>query len=225
MRILYAEDELGLSQAVTEILQIEEYDVTPVYDGAEALDKLMNETFDGVILDVMMPKMDGFEVLKKMREAQIFTPVLMLTAKSATDDMVQGFDMGADYYLPKPFKMAELMARINAMLRRTTSYRRQEFTCGNTTLSTGISEVTTPTGSLRLSTKETELLALGLKNVGKEMTTEWLSENVFDSADEKDGVELYVSYLNNKLKQIRSDLHIDHTDNVFILSEITEKAI
>ena len=224
MKILYAEDELGLSQAVTEILQLEEYDVTPVYDGQAAIDKLMNDTFDGIILDVMMPKMDGFEVLKKMREAQIFTPVIMLTAKSDTSDIVQGFTIGADYYLPKPFKMAELMARVNAMLRRAGGYTAKELTCGNTTLSMGISEVTTPLGSLRLSPRETDLLELMLKNIGKPMTAEWTAEKVFKDTAETESVELYISYITNKLKQIHSDLYIQKKDNAFTMltSEVSE---
>ncbi len=219
MKILYAEDEAALSEAVTEVLKMEEYDVVPVYDGQQAVDKLLSEPFDGVILDVMMQKLDGFKVLEKMREAQIFTPVLMLTAKAETSDMVQGFSIGADYYLPKPFKMAELMARVNAMLRRAIQYRSSELHRGNTTLSTGIAEVTTPTGSLRLSTRETDLLALALKNAGKNMSEQWLSENVFGKPDETDGVKLYVSYLNNKLGQIHSDLHIVEEDSVYKLLE------
>ena len=222
MKILYAEDETGLSQAVTEILQIEEYEVTPVYDGKAALDKILSETFDGIILDVMMPKMDGFEVLKKMREAQIFTPVIMLTAKSETDDIVHGFTMGADYYLPKPFKMAELMARVNAMLRRAGGYNTKEITCGNTTLSMGISEVTTPKGSLRLSPRETELLELSLKNIGKTMEAEWIAEKIFQSKDELEGVELYISYINNKLKQIHSDLYIRQENRCFTMLSTEE---
>lgn len=217
MKILYAEDELGLSQAVTEILQIEEYEVTPVYDGQAAIDKLMSETFDGVILDVMMPKMDGFEVLEKMREANIFTPVIMLTAKAETGDIVQGFTMGADYYLPKPFKMAELMARVNAMLRRAGGYTAKELTCGNTTLSMGISEVMTPKGSLRLSPRETELLELSLKNVGKPMTAQWIAEKIFKNINDTESVELYISYISNKLKQIHSNLIIERKDDSFIM--------
>ena len=217
MKILYAEDELGLSQAVTEILQMEEYDVTSVYDGQAAIDKIMSDTFDGVILDVMMPKLDGFEVLKKMREAQIYTPVIMLTAKSETSDIVQGFTIGADYYLPKPFKMAELMARVNAMLRRAGGYAARELTCGNTTLSTGISEVTTPKGSLRLSPRETELLELSLQNVGKPMTKEWIAEKIFKNTDEQGEVELYISYISNKLRQIHSNMYIEQKGSTFTM--------
>lgn len=221
MKILYAEDEHKLSEAVMEVLKIEGYDAVAVYDGQQAVNKLFSEPFDGVILDVMMPELDGFQVLERMRSAQIFTPVLMLTARSATDDIVQGFSAGADYYLPKPFKMAELLARLGAMLRRVNDYKTEEFSKGNTTLSSKTAEVATSVGSLRLSTYETNLLALAFKNIGKDMTADWISENIFGTPDKKDGVSLYISYLNDKLAQIRSDLKIYEGNGIFRMSEVT----
>ena len=123
MKILYAEDELQLSMAVTEILKMEEYEVDAVYDGEEALEHVLNQEYDAIILDIMMPKKSGIEVVTAMRDKGIFTPVMLITTKNETDDRIAGLSSGADDYLGKPFAMGELIARLNAMLRRTTQYK------------------------------------------------------------------------------------------------------
>lgn len=123
MKLLYAEDEAGMSEAVTDILTYHKYIVDTVADGEEALAYAQAEKYDGMILDIMMPKLSGLEVLQRLRNAGCRTPVLLLTAKAEVEDRIEGLDLGADDYLPKPFAMGELLARVRAMLRR-----REEFT-------------------------------------------------------------------------------------------------
>ena len=122
MKLLYAEDEAAMSEAVADILRYHKYSVDCVCDGADALDYARSGHYDGIILDVMMPRMSGFEVLRQLRQEGLRTPVLLLTARSEVEDRIQGLDLGADDYLPKPFAMGELLARVRAMLRR-----REEF--------------------------------------------------------------------------------------------------
>ena len=124
MKLLIAEDTTDLNRVVTAMLQRFGYDVDSVFDGAAALDKIDQNGYDAVILDIMMPKMDGISVLRNMRDKGITTPVLLLTAKSEVDDRVAGLDAGADDYLPKPFAMKELLARVNAMTRRNSVYSK-----------------------------------------------------------------------------------------------------
>ena len=118
MKLLYAEDERNMSEAVVDILTFHNYQVDAVYDGETALSYANAEHYDGIILDIMMPGLSGLEVLKRLRENGCHTPVLLLTAKSEIEDRIQGLDLGADDYLPKPFAMGELVARIRPMLRR-----------------------------------------------------------------------------------------------------------
>ena len=134
MKLLYAEDERAMSEAVTDILTFHKYIVDAVYNGADALDYAKNEEYDGIILDIMMPKMSGLEVLKRLRASGCRTPILLLTAKAEVEDQIQGLDLGADDYLPKPFSMNLLLARVRAMLRRREAYTPNELHCGNVTL-------------------------------------------------------------------------------------------
>ena len=122
MKLLFAEDEVGMSEAVTDILTYHHYMVDAVYDGEEALDYAREETYDGIILDIMMPKKNGFEVLEELRREGCRTPILLLTAKGEVEDRIRGLDLGADDYLPKPFAMDELLARVRAMLRRRETF-------------------------------------------------------------------------------------------------------
>ena len=134
MKLLYAEDEKSMSEAVVDILTYHKYMVDAVYDGEEALEYALAEQYDGIILDIMMPKKSGLEVLKTLRQNDINTPVLLLTAKSEIEDRIAGLDMGADDYLPKPFAMGELLARVRAMLRRKETYTPNILKCGNISL-------------------------------------------------------------------------------------------
>ena len=134
MKLLYAEDEVSMSEAVVDILTYHKYIVDAVYDGAEALAYAQAEQYDGIILDIMMPKLSGLDVLKRLRSAGCKTPILLLTAKAEIEDQIQGLDLGADDYLPKPFQMSLLLARIRAMLRRRETFTPNVLTCGNISL-------------------------------------------------------------------------------------------
>ena len=137
MRILLAEDEIAMSEALVDILSFHNYSVDAVYNGADALDYARSQTYDGVILDVMMPRMDGVEVLERLRREGNRTPVLLLTARGEVEDRIRGLDAGADDYLPKPFAMGELLARLRAMLRRRESYVPDVLRLGDVTLDPG----------------------------------------------------------------------------------------
>ena len=154
MKVLYAEDERQLSVAVTEILKMEGFEVTPVYDGQEALDMLDKDYFDVVVLDIMMPKKDGIEVLESMRRSGNYTAVLMLTAKATVDDRITGLSSGADDYLAKPFAMKELVARLNSLIRRNSSYRHSTVKLSNIELDSNTCELRSDKGSLRLNNPE-----------------------------------------------------------------------
>ena len=149
MRLLLAEDEKALSKALTAILERNNYSVDAVYDGEEALAYLDADNYDGVILDIMMPKVDGITVLKELRSRGNLLPVLLLTAKSEVDDKVAGLDAGANDYLAKPFHSKELLARIRAMTRTQTAQANSKLQIGNVTLDRATFELTTPTGSFR----------------------------------------------------------------------------
>ena len=125
MKLLYAEDETAMSEAVTDILTFHKYSVDSVDNGQDALEYARSGEYDGIILDIMMPRMDGLTVLKKLRAEGVRTPILLLTAKSEVEDRIEGLDLGADDYLPKPFVMDELLARVRAMLRRRESFMRE----------------------------------------------------------------------------------------------------
>lgn len=154
MRLLLAEDERELSNALVTIFRHNNYSVDAVYNGADALDYLGTGMYDGVILDIMMPRVDGIEVLKRLRAAGNDVPVLLLTAKSEIDDRVLGLDCGADDYLTKPFSSRELMARIRAMTRRRSGNGAPVLTVGDLTLNRSSFELSTEKGTLRLANRE-----------------------------------------------------------------------
>ena len=169
MRLLLAEDEEDLSRALVTVLKHNNYSVDAVYDGAEALDYLENgDNYDGVILDIMMPKMDGITVLKTIRRHGNSVPVLLLTAKAEIDDRVEGLDSGADDYLPKPFSMKELLARIRAMTRRQTDTTDNVLTFGDIALNRSTYQLTGPENpeGIRLAGKEYQMLEMLMSNPG-----------------------------------------------------------
>ncbi len=209
MKILYAEDERSLSMAVSEILKMNGYEVHAVYDGQEALDTVLKNSYDAAVFDIMMPKLDGVSVLEEMRKAQIFIPVILLTAKAEVEDRIAGLRAGADDYLAKPFSMGELVARIDALTRRNNTYVVKNVKAGNVELDCENNQVSTPMGSLVLSAKETALLAHFMQNVDVFMDAQRLL-GVLNTDDEDDmAVTLYIAYLKNKLRQIRADMIIE----------------
>lgn len=208
MRILYAEDERSLSMAVHEILKMEGYEVDAVYDGEEALEHIRTKAYDAAILDIMMPKADGIQVLAQMRAQGDFTPVLLLTAKAAVEDRITGLSAVADDYLGKPFSTGELLARLNSMICRSTSYKHAVQTAGNITLDCESGELKSDTSSLRLSSKESQLLSLFLKNKTDQFTAQQLCERLWKDALDERIVVLYISYLQDKLTQIHASVNI-----------------
>ncbi|MBR2188870.1 MAG: response regulator transcription factor [Eubacterium sp.] len=218
MRLLLAEDERSLSKALVKILERGNYSVDAVYDGAEALDYLEAGNYDGAILDVMMPKMDGFTVLEKIRAQGILIPVLMLTAKSEIDDKVRGLDSGANDYLTKPFAPQELLARIRAMLRTGTAAVAADsnLSMGNVTLNLSNYELSSPCGSFHLANKEFQMMEMLLRNQKHLIPAERFLEKIwgYDTEAEINVVWVYISYLRKKLTSLRADIQIKATRGV-----------
>lgn len=223
MRLLLAEDEKSLSKAIVAILERNNYSVDAVYDGLEALEYLESGTYDGLILDVMMPKMDGITALKKLREKGSNIPVLILTAKSEIDDKVLGLDSGANDYLTKPFNTRELLARIRAMTRTSTVQTTSILTMGNISLNTATFELSSPGGSFRLANKEFQMLELLMRNAGHLISTERFMEKIwgYDSDAEISVVWVYISYLRKKLTALGANVQIKAARNAgYSLEEV-----
>ena len=212
IKVLLAEDTADLNRALSAILTHEGYDVTAVFDGEEALTCLRTNAYDAVILDIMMPKKDGLEVLSSMRAEGNNSPVLLLNAKAEVDDRVNGLDAGADDYLTKPFAMKELLARIRSMTRRRSSYSGGELRIGDLTLNAENFELRAE-NSVRLSIKEFELMQLLMKNAGKPLKTSFLLQHVWanDTGTGEETVWLYISYLRNKLNAVASHVSLEGT--------------
>ncbi len=208
MKILLAEDERELSAALKRILELNKFDVDVAYDGEQALSATQENEYDGMILDVMMPKMDGITVVKKMREEGINLPVLILTARAETDDKVCGLDAGADDYLTKPFVMKELLARVRALTRRTGEVTKP-YSMGNTTLRPDTSELCA-SSCVRLTNKEYRLMEHLMRNRNVLLSTERLMESVweYDSEAEINVVWVFISTLRKKLDAIGSNCTI-----------------
>lgn len=210
MRLLLAEDERSLSRAVTEILKKNNYSVDAVYDGVEALEYLASENYDGVILDIMMPKIDGIGVLRQMRQRGDRTPVLILTAKSEVDDKVLGLDSGADDYLTKPFAVKELLARIRAMTRSHSQQTDTRLLVGNVALDCVSFELAIPNGSYKLANREFQIMETLMRNPRQVVSSERLLERIwgYDSDVEVNVVWVYVSYLRKKLTALGANIQI-----------------
>jgi DNA-binding response OmpR family regulator len=210
MRILLAEDEKEMSNALVAILKHNNYSVDAVYDGADALDYGLSENYDVIILDIMMPKMNGIEVLGKLREKEIHTPILMLTAKSQIEDRILGLDKGADDYLSKPFAMGELLARVRAMGRRKFEFTPNLITLGNISLSRESFELSNEASSLRLGNKEFQMMEMLMTNPKRLISTEQFMERIwgYDAEAEINVVWVYISYLRRKLEALDANIRI-----------------
>lgn len=216
MRLLLAEDEKALSDALVTILKHNNYSVDAVYNGQDALDYLLNGNYDGAILDIMMPKMDGISVLKAFREKDKTVPILILTAKTEIDDKVLGLDCGADDYLGKPFDAKELLARIRAMLRRKAGEAVNALSFADITLNRATFELSSPNGSFRLGSKEFQMLEILMLNRGNIISAEQFMERIwgFDSDTEMTVVWTYISYLRKKLSALTRKAQIKAIRNV-----------
>lgn len=209
MRILLAEDERTLAKAVLKIFEKNKYSADAVYDGEEALTYLETGNYDVAVLDIMMPKVDGITVLKKIRAAGNNIPVIMLTAKSEIEDRVSGLDSGANDYLPKPFDSRELLARIRAVTRKKGE-TDAKLRAGNVSLDRTTFELSSPSGSFRLTNKEYQLAEYFMANAGRILSTEQIMEKIwgYDSDSEISVVWAYVSYLRKKLNALGANVQI-----------------
>lgn len=210
MKLLLAEDEIAMSEAVTDILTYHKYSVDAVYNGADALDYALASQYDGVILDIMMPKMDGIEVLKRLRAAGCTVPVLLLTAKAEVEDRIRGLDAGADDYLPKPFAMGELLARVRAMLRRRENFTPDVVRVGNIALDQRRGLIACGDETQPLSALEYRLMELFALNPGICFSAGALLERIWglDSDAEEGSVWVYISYLRKKLAKLGASVEI-----------------
>ena len=220
LKILYAEDTVALNRAVSVVLEHEGLEVTTCYDGIQASEALASQVFDLVILDIMMPGKSGIDVLREMRATGDVTPVILLTAKAEVDDRVDGLMAGADDYLPKPFAMKELVARVHSLARRNTDYGTGNLTFGDVELNAETYELKAHT-SVRLSHVEFELLRTFILNRNRALSTDFLLGRVWTDDDEADQatVSLYVRYLRSKLEAIDAHVTIAEIDGAYILKE------
>ncbi len=215
MRLLLCEDEKELSNALVKILKHYNYEVDAVYNGEEALDYLQSDNYDAVILDVMMPVLDGLNVLKIIRSEGNSIPVIMLTAKSQIDDKVTGLDLGANDYLTKPFDTKELLARIRAITRSTSVSSSSIITVGNIYLNRKTFELYSNINSFKLASKEFQMMEMLMINNGHIIPTERFMEKIWgqDSESEINVVWVYISYLRKKLTLLESTVKIKATRN------------
>lgn len=210
MRLLIAEDELDLAEALTVFFEKNQFSVDTVGDGFSAYEYASSGEYDAIILDVMMPKMNGVDVLKKLREEGIKTPVMMLTAKAQKDDRITGFDAGADDYLPKPFEPDELICRVRAMLRRSGEYKPSILSFGDLSLNSATGILQCGEKSARLSGKEFQVMEMLMRSPKVVFSADRLMEKIWgwDSDAEINVVWVHISNLRKKLKSIGSSVSI-----------------
>lgn len=222
MRLLLAEDERSLSRALVTILNRNGFEVDAVYDGKAALEAIESGNYDGAVLDIMMPKMSGLEVLKRIRDKENLIPILMLTAKAEIDDKVEGLDLGANDYLTKPFAAKELLARIRAMIRTQTTQTDSILQAGNISLNRATFELASATGSFRLANKEFQMMEMLLCNQGHSITQKRLLEKIWGDEDvaQSNVVWMYISYLRKKLQALHANLQIKEAGQAEYILEV-----
>ena len=210
MKILIIEDEKILADSLKTLLEGKGFEVEAVYDGETGKEYAELGIYDLLILDVMMPKMDGYEVARQVRSKRCSTPILMLTAKSEVEDRIKGLNSGADYYLTKPFNTAELLACINALLRRQGN-QVDELVFGNTSLELSSGKLICGEKSIRLSAKEFDVMRLLMQSKDRNLSKEALLARVwgYDSNAVENHVEVYIGFLRKKLRSIGSDISIE----------------
>ena len=214
MRILIAEDEVGIAKALKLVLEKNRFAVDMVHNGLDALEYMLSVSYDAVVLDIMMPGLDGLEVLKRAREkgvpALCVTANLFLTAKAEVEDRIAGLDAGADDYLPKPFAMGEFISRVRALTRRSGNYAPDVICVGGTSLDLSSYTLSSVGGSVRLNNKEFQLMELFMRNRGRVFSTDALMQKVWDldTESETDVVWTYIGFLRKKLRQLDADVEI-----------------
>lgn len=223
MRILIVEDELHLAEALTQILKKNNYTVDAVHDGEAGLDNALTGIYDLIILDIMLPIMDGISVLKNLRKQGISTPVILLTAKGQVSDKVEGLDSGADDYLAKPFATEELLARIRAASRRKGEIQADNcLKLGDIELNTATLKLTSGKKEIKLILKESELLELLITRKNSVTSKELVIEKLwgYDSEAEHNNVEVYISFLRKKLAFLNSSVAINTVRGVGYVLEV-----
>ena len=203
MRILVVEDKINMNKTIVKKLELEKYGVDSCFDGEEALDYIFSTDYDAVILDVMLPKIDGFEVLKRMRAKNLKTPVLLLTARTGIADRVKGLNIGADDYLVKPFAFDELLARLRVMLRRTSNNVTNVFTLANLTVDCDTHSVFRGETEIKLSTREFTILEYMIRNKGKIVTRDKIEQHIwnYDYEGGTNVIDVYIRYLRRKIDE------------------------
>lgn len=211
MKLLIAEDERDLADALTVLLERNKYAVDTVYNGRDAYEYARTGEYDGVILDVMMPQLTGLQVVTRLREDGVTTPVMLLTAKGQKDDRITGFDAGADDYLPKPFATDELLARIRALLRRSGDYKSTVLSVGTLSLDCGSGVLSDTGGSVRLSGREFQIMELFMRSPSMIISADRIIERVWgwESDTEVCSVWVHISNLRKKLRSIDSAVEIN----------------
>lgn len=210
MRILIVEDEKALADALAEILKQNHYSVDIVYRGPEGLDYARSGIYDIILLDIMLPGLDGLSILKSLRKDNISTPVIMLTAKSEVQDIITGLDAGSDDYLAKPFSTGELLARIRALSRRGSNYNGEILTFNDLYFDKGTMELSCGKNSIRLGLKEAQLMELLLINPRQVIPKSLMIEKIWgiDSDAEYNNIEVYISFLRQKLSSLDTNVQI-----------------
>jgi len=224
MKLLIAEDNKDISKALVVLFEKQGYSVEAVFNGNDALDYAEFGNYDGIILDIMMPGMDGIEVLRCLRQKKITTPVLMLTAKGELNDRVIGLDAGADDYLPKPFAAAELISRVRAMLRRRSDYQPDVLEIKGVALNKGSLELSFQNQAIRLVNREFQVLEILMENMGQIITTDSFMDRVWgwDSEVEVNVVWVTISNLRKKFTALKAPLSIRAVRGVgYILEELS----
>ena len=210
MRLLIIEDETALAEALAEILKQNSYTADTVFDGLEGLEYARTGIYDMILLDIMLPGMDGLTLLKTLRREGNHTPVILLTAKGEVSDIITGLDAGSDDYLAKPFSTSELLARIRALSRRGGQYHDQELVYANLSLNQKTMELSCKNSSIRLGLKEFQMMELFLANPKQILPKSLLFDKIggMDADCEYNNVEVYVSFLRQKLNSLDTDVVI-----------------
>jgi len=210
MRILIVEDEMALANVLTEILKKNNYGVDAVHDGVDGLDYALSGVYDVILLDIMLPRMDGIEMLRKLRANGDSTPVLLLTAKSEIEDKVKGLDFGADDYITKPFNTKELLARVRSATRRKEVFIRDEKSFGDISIDKNTLKIATDSDEIKASLKEYQILEMLLANPDQIISKEQFVEKIwgYDFDGEYNSVEVYISFVRKKLSAIGSKVKI-----------------
>ncbi len=226
MKILVVEDERDLNRIITKHLKRNNYSVDSCFDGGEALDFVSYSDYDLIITDIMMPNVDGYEFIKRLRESKNNTPVIMLTAKDTLEDKIVGLDSGADDYLTKPFEVKELLARLRAITRRKDNVTDNVLTFGNITLNRTTFELSSKKESFKLTNKEFQMLEMLMLTPSNIIPADTFMDKIwgYDTDSDISVVWVYISYLRKKLAKMEADVEIKVTRNVgYSLEEINGK--